>query len=514
MKRMTSAMYLVFALPCLLSSSPVTGAEPAKPNILLILADDMGFSDVGCFGGEIPTPHLDQLAARGMRFTQMYNTSKCFPSRACLLTGAYAQQVNMARGPGAIQNAVTLGEVLRGAGYRTLMTGKHHGTQNPFDRGFDRYFGLRDGACNYFNPGMQRPGEPKPAQKRPNRAWCIDGELFRPYTPPAKDFYTTDAFTQYALEYLEEYKDEEKPFFLYVAYNAPHDPLMAWPEDIARHRGTYLAGWQATRQSRFNRQIEMGLFPADMQLSDPEFGDWDSLGKAQKQQEDLRMAVYAAMVDRMDQNIGKLIDKLTELGELDNTLILFASDNGGSAEVVRIGEGEIGSTTRWSSVKKDWSNVSNTPFRKYKNFSHEGGICTPFIACWPGMIKKQGSIVRQPLHFIDIMATFVEIANAPYPREWKGETVVPLQGTSFLPLLAGADMLQRPDPLFWQWSRGRAIRDGQWKAVSHSDQWQLYDINDDRTELNDLAGTYPERTARMAARWQAWFDGTKMNKDP
>ncbi|MFP6753874.1 MAG: sulfatase-like hydrolase/transferase, partial [Pirellulaceae bacterium] len=312
----------------------------------------------------------------------------------------------------------------------------------------------------------------------------------------------------------EEYKDEEKPFFLYVAYNAPHDPLMAWPEDIARHRGKYLAGWQATRQSRFNRQIEMGLFPADLQLSDPEFGDWDSLGEAQKQQEDLRMAVYAAMVDRLDQNIGKLIDKLTELGELDNTLILFASDNGGSAEVVRIGEGEIGSATRWSSVKKDWANVSNTPFRKYKNFSHEGGICTPFIACWPEMIKKQGSIVRQPLHFIDIMATFVEIANAPYPQEWKGETVVPLQGTSFLPLLTGADMLQRPDPLFWQWSRGRAIRDGQWKAVSHSDQWQLYDINDDRTELNDLAGTYPERTATMAARWQAWFDGTKKKKDP
>jgi arylsulfatase A-like enzyme len=475
----------------------------ARPNVLLILADDMGFSDIGCYGGEIATPHLDRLAANGLRFTQAYNTAKCFPSRACLLTGAYAQDVGMDRAPGRITGAVTLAEVLRSAGYRTLMTGKHHGTENPFERGFDRYFGLRDGACNYFNPGRQREGEPVPAQKRRNRAWCIDGETFQPFTPPAKDFYTTDAFTERALSYLDEYADDEAPFFLYVAYNAPHDPLMAPAEDIARCAGRYDAGWKATRDARWARQRELGLFAEEVTLSNAEFGDWAALSASEQREEARRMEVYAAMVERLDRNVGTLLAKLETLGELENTLVLFASDNGGSAEVVDIGEGEIGSMTRWSSVEKDWANVSNTPFRKFKNHSHEGGICTPLIAHWPTGITEVGGFEREPVHFVDVMATLVELAGANYPVERGGVPVVPMRGESLLPLFAG-ESLQRETPLFWAWSKGKAVRSGEWKLVSHGGPWELYDLTTDRTEMRNLAAEHPERVERMSATWTHW----------
>lgn len=340
-----------------------------KPNILLILADDLGWSDLGCYGGEINTPNLDKLAQEGIRFTQFHNTSKCFPSRACLLTGMYAQQCGYDKTyKDPIKNALTLGEVLKSAGYRTLWSGKHHGIENPVTRGFDRYYGLRDGACNHFNPGKQKPGEGKPAQKRPDRAWCIDDTLFQPYTPLQKDFYTTDYFTKYALNWLDEYKDEDKPFFLYLAYTAPHDPLMAWSEDIQKYKGKYLAGYDEIRQGRFTKQKEMGLLTGEYKLSDATYEYWDSLSEKQKLEEDLKMAVYAAMVDRMDQNIGKILNKIEELGKTKNTLIMFMSDNGCSAEVVNIpGSGKIGTITRWTSLGKNWANVSNTPFRYYKN---------------------------------------------------------------------------------------------------------------------------------------------------
>jgi arylsulfatase len=318
-----------------------------KPNIVFILADDMGWSDLGCYGGEINTPNLDKLAEGGIRFTQMHNTAKCFPSRACLLTGLYAQQCNMDKKAINFKNSVTLGEVLQTAGYRTLMTGKHHGTENPYNRGFSRYFGLRDGACNYFNPGKQREGEGKPAQKRPNRAWCIDDKLYEPYTPKEKDFYTTDYFTKYALNYLDEYKHEDRPFFLYLAYNAPHDPLMAWSEDIKKYRGKYKIGYEKIREERDKKQRKLGLFDKSFPQSEAIHKKWEELSEREKDEEDLKMAVYAAMIDRLDWNIGKILDKINELGERENTLVIFASDNGCSAEVVNIpGSGEIGSMNR------------------------------------------------------------------------------------------------------------------------------------------------------------------------
>ncbi len=508
----------------LLAATAALAAGPLRPNVVLILADDLGWSDIGAYGSEVATPNLDRLARGGVRFTQFHNTSKCFPSRACLLTGVYAQQSGMDRKAGVIRNAVTLGEVLRSAGYRTYWVGKHHGTENPYDRGFDRYYGLRDGACNYFNPGNQRPGEGKPAQKRPNRAWCIDEKLIRPYTPP-KDFYTTDYFTNYALEFLGS-GDRERPFFLYVAYNAPHDPLMAWPDDIAKYRGKYRKGYEAVRQARYRRQLKMGLIDKTFPLSASTHRPWDSLSTEEQDVEDLKMAVYAAMIDRMDQNIGRILAKIEELGQADNTLIMFASDNGASAENVTKGlhipgDGKIGTMERWTSLQSDWANVGNTPFRYYKNYSYEGGICTPFILHWPRFLSsdeaafKAGEVNSEyPGHFIDIMPTLVEISGAKYPAELHGQKIHPVAGESLMAVLKG-EKKQRDKPLFFQWNRGRAVRKGKWKLVSIGPKergseetlaWELYDTSSDKTETRDLAEQRPELVGELASLYESWYE--------
>ncbi|MDX9755412.1 MAG: arylsulfatase [bacterium] len=481
-----------------------------KPNIILILADDMGWSDLGCYGSEIATPNLDRLAAGGVRFTRMHNTAKCFPSRACLLTGLYAQQCGMDKEPGKITHAVTLGEVLRAAGYRTLMAGKHHGTENPFDRGFDRYYGLRDGCCNYFNPGLPRPGEGQPAQKRNDRVWCIDGETYSPYTPLEPDFYTTDAFTQKAIQFLEEGQNEDKPFFLYLAYTAPHDPLMAWPEDIAKYRETYKVGYEAIRNARYERQRKMGLIDQFYRLSEPTHAPWNSLSPEKQAEEAEKMAVYAAMIDRMDQNIGRLLAQLDAMGEMENTLILFASDNGCSAEMVTKGysvpgSGPIGSMTRWTSLGKDWANVSNVPFRFYKNYSHEGGICTPMIAHWPERIRQGGRISERMGHFIDVMPTFLEVAGAAYPSEFQDEPVHPFEGESFVPVLDGQDT-PRKTPLFWQWAKGKAVFYDKYKLVSWQNEIELYDMENDKTETWNLAPGLPEIVSGLQSQYQEWWE--------
>jgi arylsulfatase len=506
---LTTGVWLAAA--AVLSAQVSTGPAPPRPNVVIILVDDMGFSDLGCFGGEVRTPNLDRLAAEGMRFTDIHNTSKCFPSRACLLTGIYAQQCGMARKGARIAHAVTFGEVLRTAGYTTLWAGKHHGTENPFFRGFDHYSGLRDGACNHFNPGLPREGEPPPAQKRSfgQRTFCFDARTVRPYNPP-KGFYTTDAFTNWALEWLDEVADgpSDKPFLLYLAYTAPHDPMMAWPEDIAKYDGVYEVGYEAIRTARYRKQLELGLFDRETApITTAEFPDWSSLHPTERREEVRRMQVYAAMVDRVDQNIGRVLDKLKVINRLDNTLILFASDNGASSEVVRIGEGEIGTVGRWASQLGPWANVSNTPLRKFKNYSYEGGIKTPMIAWWPGRVPA-GTINTFPGHFIDVMPTLVELSGAEYPAEMRGQTIVPMQGVSLVPALLG-QREPRKRLLFWQWAKGRAVREDRWKLVSQTGDrptWELYDLEKDRTEVTNLASQFPSRVRQMSELWHTWHD--------
>ncbi len=482
--------------------------QETRPNIILILADDMGWSDLGCYGSEIATPNLDSLAKGGIRFTQMHNTAKCMPSRACLLTGLYAQQCGMDRKPVHFtKNCVTLGDVLRGAGYRTLASGKHHSLDSLYDQGFDRYYGLRDGACNYFNPGKPRLGEGIPAQKRPGkRAWCIDDKTFVGYTPKEKDFYTTDYFAKHAIGYLDEYKNEEKPFFLYLAFNAPHDPLQAWPKDIKKYEDRYKDGWAVLRRQRYRRQVELGLIDKSMPLSEPTYNDWDALSDEQKKIESRKMAVYAAMVDCMDRNIGKLLAKLKELGKEKNTLILFASDNGCSAEVVRLKNqtGKIGEMTRWTSLGGDWANASNVPYRYFKNRSHQGGICTPLIAWGPGVIKRPGTITDHTGHFIDIMPTLMEVSGASYPKTHKGQTITPYEGESLVPVLRGK-AARRRGAIFWQWSRGKAVLKGKWKLVAWREKWELYDMEKDKTETTDLSAKHPEVVNELKALHEKWL---------
>lgn len=491
---------LLFCLSC-------TRPRDNKPNILLILADDMGWSDIGSYGGEIATPNLDKLAAEGVRFTQMHNTSKCFPSRATLLTGIYAQQNGYDKSyKQPLRHCVTLGEVLHSAGYLTLWAGKHHGVETPVDRGFDHYYGLRAGASNHFNPGPQRPGEAKPAQKHPDRPFFIDHKKMQPYAPP-KDYYSTDYFTKYALSWLDEYKDDDRPIFLYLAYTAPHDPLMAWPKDIQKYRGKYMKGYEAIRTARYTRQRQSGLIDERYMLSPETYDPWRSLSDSMKQEEDLKMATYAAMIDRMDQKIGEVLDKLKSTGRLDNTLVLFMSDNGSSAEVVHIpGNGKTGTVGQWTSLGKNWANVSNTPFRYYKNYSFEGGICTPMIAWWPKGMHAKNSLVTFPAHFIDIMPTLVELTGATYPAQHAGEKVVPIQGVSLAPLLRG-ESLKRDKPLFWQWSKGKAVRNGPWKIVAHGKDaaWELYNMAEDPTEINNLAGVHPDIVTKMDQWYKDWL---------
>jgi arylsulfatase A-like enzyme len=494
--------------------------EQTKPNIILICADDLGWSDIGCYGSEVQTPNLDKLGDGGIRFTRFHNTSKCFPSRACLLTGVYAQQNGYSKTyKNPITNAVTLGEVLRTAGYRTLWSGKHHGLENPVTRGFDRYYGLKDGACNYFNPGNQRPGEGAPARKgkpgnKTQRWWCIDSVMYHPYTPEAKGFYTTDYFTNYALGWMDEYKNEEKPFFLYLAYNAPHDPLMAWPEDIAKYKGKYNVGYEKIRKQRYEKQLQMGLIDESYKLSAPTYENWNELSDSVRNDEIRKMEVYAAMIDRMDQNIGRVLAKLKEIGKDENTLILFMADNGASAEMVNISDdyGEIGTMTRWSSLGHSWANVGNTPYRLYKNFSYEGGINTPLIAWWPEKISAK-TFSEFPGHFIDLMATFVDITGAKYPTEFNNQKITPMQGVSLLPVLKG-EKKAREKPIFWEWNDGKAAYSNSWKIVKEGldSPWELYNIKKDPTETNNLANDNPDKLKemdRLFTGWKSDFSGNK-----
>ncbi len=504
-------LYIVIAA-CLFGCSINDDSKqvPAGPNIILITADDLGWSDIGCYGSEVNTPNLDKLAEQGLRFTQFHNTSKCFPSRAALVTGVYAQDCGYAKTHlNPIQHAVTIGEMLQPAGYLTYWSGKHHGIENPFNRGFDHFYGINDGGCNHFNPGLQRPGEPKPAQKRNNRSWCFDSLTYAPFTPEDPDFYTTDNFTDYAIQFLEEAGDKQEPFFLYLAFTAPHDPLMVWPADIAKYKGMYDEGYEVIRRKRYEKQLRMGLIDSIYTLSPASHDPWQDLSIAEKEFEASKMEVYAAMIDRLDQNVGRVLQRLKELNLDENTMIMFASDNGASAEVVNLkndnDHAAVGAMDRWVSLGPNWANVGNTPFRYFKNYSYEGGINTPMIMWWPKKIQPN-TFTGFPGHFIDIAATLVDITGAPYPTEVDGNQITPLQGISLLPLFDN-QIPVREQPLFWSWSDGKAMRKEEWKIVKEGEgsSWELYNTLEDPTETANLANKFPGKLVVMDSIYTKWI---------
>ena len=491
-------------------------AEPAgkPPNIVIILADDMGFSDLGCYGSEIGTPNIDGLAQQGVRFTQAYCAARCCPSRAALLTGLYPHQAGMGdmvstikkpRSNGPYQGflnreCVTIAEVLRTAGYRTYMSGKWHVGESPEHwprkRGFDRYFGLISGASSYFEIIKE---------ENPPRVMALDDNQ---YVPEGGHFYMTDAFTDNAVRFLEEH-DQSKPFMLYLAYTAPHWPLHALPEDIARYKGKYKIGWDALREQRYKRLVESGIINPNWALSprDDEVPAWDSVDN--KDDWDLRMAVYAAMISRMDYGIGRVLETLRKMGVDENTLVLFMSDNGGCHERIRKQQlskpgalpGERGS---YVSYERNWANASNTPFRLFKHWCHEGGIATPLIGRWPVRIRQCGSLTHQVAHITDIMATCLDMAGVDYPASFEGNSITPLVGKSLLPIFDGKTRAPHAQ-IFWEHEGNRAIREGKWKLVAtNKGQWELYDLEADRTELRNLAKEQPERAAALNNAWVEW----------
>ena len=484
------------------TNSLESAPDRTRPNIILIMVDDMGYSDIGCYGGEVTTPNLDKIASDGLRFTQFYNTAKCHTTRAELMTGNYAYSI----GDNNMEHGATLGEVLRTKGYRTLISGKWHQKPLPTTRGFDRYYGLADGCCNFFNPGVEaRDGEGLPGRKGQNRLrrWAIEDKVIMGYTNPDKDFYTTDAFTDYAMERLVEYKDEDKPFLLYLPYTAPHYPLHAWPEDIAKYRGKYKIGWDEIRKQRFARMNKMGIIGQNHKLSERASKAWEDLSEKQKDEEDLKMAVYAAMIDRVDQNLGRLFAKVKELKKWDNTLILFLTDNGACPEqpntTPNIPPGPVES---YRTVSVGWANASNTPYRRFKSTDYEGGTRTPFIAHWPGVIKP--GTTDQVGHIIDISATFRDITGAKYPKIINGNKTKDPVGKSLLPIFHGKTRESHKE-IYWHFGSANAVRQGDLKAVRHGrSAWELYDLKADPSEVNNLAKLNPEKTQELGKMWESW----------
>ncbi len=506
---------------CLLMAGVAQASE--QPNVIVIMTDDMGYSDVGCYGSEIiRTPHLDGLAERGLRFSQFYNTSRCCPTRASLMTGLYAHQAGVGAmtgdaGPNhpgyrgrLMDRCVTIAEALQPAGYRTIMTGKWHlGDRKqawwPPNRGFERSYFCPQGGGFYFRPSSWS-----------NRSIARGNEvLFDDRRDPPQGWYATDAFTDEGLAYVEEAVGEGKPFFWYLAYNAPHFPLQAKPDDIAKYRGRFKeVGWDKLRERRHQNLVELGMIDHRWPLSprDRRVPAWDTLTGEQQDEQDQRMAIYAAMIDCVDQNVGKIVAKLTELGELDNTLILFLHDNGGAAVGGHLGsskgKGEPGTATSTVFYGTCWANVSDTPFREYKRDIEEGGIATPLIAHWPEGTAPavRGTIAHDPGHVIDIMPTCLAMAGAPYPSTRDGHEIIPAEGTSLLPVLRG-EPLVRGAPLFFEHLGNRGMRDGRWKIVAAKGKpWQLFDLEADRTELNNLADAMPDKVQAMADRYDAWAE--------
>jgi arylsulfatase len=507
-----------------------------QPNIVLIMADDMGFSDIGCYGGEIQTPNLNSLAEEGVRYTQFYNNGRCCPTRAALLTGLYPHQAGVGsmvgHGYGDLNNtSVTIAEVLQTNGYATYMTGKWHVADSntkedihnwPNQRGFDKFFGTIKGVGSYFDPYTLTYNNKNVPLK------------------PKDEFYYTDAISDSTVTFLDtHYKEKsKKPFFFYVAYTAPHWPLHALEKDIKKYDGVFDKGWDVLREERLKKMKKMGIVPQNTKLSPRDFRakKWSSV--THKEWEIQRMKTYAAQIDNMDQGIGRIIDKLKKEGEFDNTLILFLSDNGGCAETLQgvekwVSEKEVtvtlegkkvtpgnnknlmsGPATTYMSYGESWANLSNTPYRKYKKSGHEGGVATPFIMHWPSGIKTKNSIQKSVASIIDVMPTILEVSKGKYPKKYKGNIIQPLEGLSLMPLLKG-ESLHR-DEWFMEHGTNKAYRKGDWKIAWSKDsdgkKWELYNLNHDPTELNDLALEEPKRLSEMKAGWYKWAKRVKVIK--
>lgn len=548
----TSRLWLLTALAFL--PSVVSAAD--KPNVVVILCDDMGFSDLGCYGGEIATPNLDKLAEGGLRFTQFYNCARCCPTRASLLTGLYPHQAGVGHmmddkgKPGYTGNlnteCRTIAEALKPAGYRNYAVGKWHVTRHaaadgpkhnwPLARGFDRYYGTIHGAGSYYDPSSLVRDDT-----------MISPFADKEYTP--KTFYYTDAIADHAVRFVGDHAKDHaaKPFFLYVAFTAAHWPMHALPEDIQKYEGKYASGYEPIRKARFEKAAKLGLIDPKQPMAPGE--DWDKV--KDKKWEAAGMEVYAAMVDRMDQGVGKLVAELKRTGQFDNTLILFLQDNGGCAELqgrtgnanhpnidrpekptfpvmkpeefitagsvpkqtrdgfpVRMGPKVMpGPADTYVAYGKGWATVSNTPFREYKHWVHEGGISTPLVAHWPKGISAKGELRAQPGHLIDIAATCVDLGGATYPKG-----APPLEGKS---LRAAFDNKPLDRDLFWEHEGNRAVRAGEWKLVAkHAKPWELYDIGKDRVEATDLAAKQPEKVKELAAKYEAYAKRAKVEPWP
>lgn len=507
------------------SLAVAVAAPPTRPNILIILADDLGYSDLGCYGSEIATPNLDALAQGGLRFTEAYNTARCWPSRAAVMTGYYAQQVRRDTVPGIRSGgsgvrpawAPLMTEFLRAAGYRTYHTGKWHIDGKPLANGFDHSFEIGTGQNNYFKaPGNTDDGVPN-AQ-----------------TP---DYYSSTAAADHAVKYLREHaaKYGAQPFFHYLCFTAPHFPLQAPAADIAKYRDAYGKGWNAIAEERYARQRKIGLvshalpamerdvgppyaFPDDIAKLGPNEVNrplpWSELNEGQRKFQAAKMAIHAAMVDRMDQEIGRVIAQLKAMGAYENTLILFASDNGASAEMMVRGAGHdqaapMGSAETFLCLGPGWSSAANTPFRRHKTWVHEGGIATPLIAHWPAGIAARGELRRSPTHLVDIMPTVLELTAAKKPGEIKGFAVPPAPGRSFASVLK-QDVNVAHDFLWWEHEGNRAIRAGDWKLVTlKGGEWELYDLARDRGEANNLAAKRPEKVRELEAMWTRQMEETR-----
>ena len=543
-------------LYCCVANSPCASAQ-SLPNIVLIMADDMGYTDIGCYGSEIRTPILDKLAKNGLRFTQFYNTSRCCPTRAALLTGLYSHQAGIGlmtgdRGYDSYRGTlnrkcITIAEALKARGYRSYMSGKWHVTSQtkpdgdksnwPLQRGFDRFYGTIIGAGSFYDPATLCRGN--------TFITPVNDDKYQPET-----FYYSDAISDNAVRFVADHQSSNpgQPFFMYVSYTSAHWPMHAPEGDVKRYQGVYDEGFTPIREARYQKALELGVLESRWPMS-PTAQDWADV---KNKNWDIRnMEVYAAMIDRMDQGIGKIIAELDRHAMLENTVVIYLQDNGGCAEgygrrpnkpetlekpVEPMGPNQL-QTKIWPPIQtrdgrwlrtgpeamagpedtfvaygRGWASVSNTPFRGFKHDAYEGGISTPFIVHWPKGIQDEvrGSIVKHPCHLIDVMPTLIDIADAKYPERFSDNQLLPLEGISMLLVFSGQSLV-RENPIGFEHHGNQALRDGKWKIVSQYQsnqrrQWELYDMQADRTELNDLAGQKPELVKQMVAKWNSWAD--------